>query len=352
MSISQSSPSIHLFHWSFRGATCALVVGLALFLSQVLAAQNAPHPAFRQYTTDDGLASSETYCILQDKEGYIWISTDNGVSRFDGYSFTNYGVKEGLKENVIFVMQLDTLGRVWMQAQSGNLYYFQGDTILPYWNNELLKNIKNRPDWAKGFIVEGAGDVLRLSSINGGINTITKDGHISTLPADFDQGDQFFERKGTVLQARVWNSAPQGTQVENLVTNAQIITPARVWNFAGLKLTDRKGQAPVAFRLADGQYLLKVSNDLWYIEDDAIKWHRYFPYIILCAQKMADGRIYLGLHHYHGLQVYSSTDDLFQEKGATWLPGQSVSHFMEDRQGGQWFATNENGVFLCSGRCD
>jgi hypothetical protein len=316
-----------------------------LFLSQVLAAQTAPHPAFRQYTTDDGLASSETYCILQDNEGYIWISTDNGVSRFDGYGFKNYGLNEGLKENVIFVLQLDTLGRVWMQAQSGNLYYLEQDTILPYWNNAVIQNIKNRPDWSMGFVVVGAGDTVHLSSLAGGINSITRDGHFSTLPADMDEGDQFFEKKGTVLHGTTWNSTSHRTQVDKLDRNVQIITPTVTWNFTGLKLTDRKGQAPSAFRLADGQYLYKVYDDLWYIENGVIQWYRYFPYIILHAQKMRNGKLFLGLHHYQGLRVYPSKEALFQDNSTTWLQGQSVSYFMEDRQGGQWFATNENGVF-------
>ncbi|MBK9490899.1 MAG: hypothetical protein IPO07_20520, partial [Haliscomenobacter sp.] len=45
----------------------------------------------------------ETYCIVLDKQGYISIS-DNGVSRFDGYQFRNYGFKDGLKENAGFEM--------------------------------------------------------------------------------------------------------------------------------------------------------------------------------------------------------------------------------------------------------
>ncbi|MCB9289743.1 MAG: hypothetical protein H6560_20735 [Lewinellaceae bacterium] len=47
-------------------------------------------------------AHNEVHCILQDSEGYIWFGTDNGVSRFDGYTFRNFGAREGLKDNVVF----------------------------------------------------------------------------------------------------------------------------------------------------------------------------------------------------------------------------------------------------------
>ena len=148
--------------------------------ASTLSAQNAPHPSFRQYTTSDGLASSEVYWILEDRKGFIWISSDNGASRFDGYRFRNFGLKDGLKENVIFVMQLDTMGRVWMQAMSGNLYYMDGDTILPYWNNGVLNNFKDRRDYSMGFIVEGAGETVHIATLGYGVITISKDGKAKT----------------------------------------------------------------------------------------------------------------------------------------------------------------------------
>ncbi len=75
-----------------------------LFLATLhIGAQN-PHPAWRNYTTDHGLPSSEVHCILQDSEGYMWFGTDNGLSRFDGYSFKNFSAQEGLR--VCFKFQM------------------------------------------------------------------------------------------------------------------------------------------------------------------------------------------------------------------------------------------------------
>jgi ligand-binding sensor domain-containing protein len=46
-----------------------------------------PQPKFHSYTVEDGLPSSETYFIHQDRKGFIWICTDRGVVKFDGYNF-------------------------------------------------------------------------------------------------------------------------------------------------------------------------------------------------------------------------------------------------------------------------
>ncbi len=66
------------------------------FLSSQLFAQSIPPIHFTNYTTDDGLPHDVGYQILEDKEGYLWIGTDNGLARFDGNKFKTYGDAEGL----------------------------------------------------------------------------------------------------------------------------------------------------------------------------------------------------------------------------------------------------------------
>lgn len=49
----------------------------------------------------DGLAGTRVNFITEDSEGYLWIATDNGVSKFDGVSFTNYRTQNGLLNNYV-----------------------------------------------------------------------------------------------------------------------------------------------------------------------------------------------------------------------------------------------------------
>jgi len=72
------------------GVCCTLLVWLT------------PVPAYserlplRLYTVADGLASDVITHIVQDSQGFLWFGTLNGLSRFDGYSFTNYTADQGL----------------------------------------------------------------------------------------------------------------------------------------------------------------------------------------------------------------------------------------------------------------
>ena len=46
-----------------------------------------PFPAFEKITTDQGLSNNEVYQVMQDKQGFVWLLTGNGLNRFDGYFF-------------------------------------------------------------------------------------------------------------------------------------------------------------------------------------------------------------------------------------------------------------------------
>lgn len=51
---------------------------------------------FRAYGAAEGLAGEHVRAILQDRQGFLWLATNAGVSRFDGQSFRNFGVEDGL----------------------------------------------------------------------------------------------------------------------------------------------------------------------------------------------------------------------------------------------------------------
>ncbi|MCW8849034.1 MAG: hypothetical protein OQJ81_03570, partial [Melioribacteraceae bacterium] len=50
---------------------------------------------FEHFTKNDGLPSDEINAIMQDHLGYLWIGTNNGLSRYDGYSFEKFTVVKG-----------------------------------------------------------------------------------------------------------------------------------------------------------------------------------------------------------------------------------------------------------------
>jgi ligand-binding sensor domain-containing protein/anti-sigma regulatory factor (Ser/Thr protein kinase) len=71
------------------------------------------------YTTADGLASDQVHCIHQDAHGFLWFCTSEGLSRFDGYQFTNYHVADGLPGNAVRSFLETRAGLYWVSTSEG-----------------------------------------------------------------------------------------------------------------------------------------------------------------------------------------------------------------------------------------
>ena len=76
----------------------------------------------KTYTTADGLARDTVNHIIQDSRGFLWFATDEGLSRFDGYRFTNYGPEQGLPGRVNAL--IETRAGVFWIATGNGLYRF------------------------------------------------------------------------------------------------------------------------------------------------------------------------------------------------------------------------------------
>src|ERR1700744_6457407 len=96
---------------------------LALALLFTIAAIYGQEGFLRHYGISEGLPSSETYSSFQDSKGYIWIASDMGVSRFDGYNFKVFTTADGLTDNTVFAFLEDHAGRIWFYTFSGRLSY-------------------------------------------------------------------------------------------------------------------------------------------------------------------------------------------------------------------------------------
>ena len=100
---------------------------------------HAQYPVMRQLTTDDGLPGNLVYTSMQDSKGYIWSSTDRGVSRFDGNQFELFTIKDGLPSNDVWHIMEDHKGRLWMSTFNG-VCYFENGKIKRFEHKQLPKN--------------------------------------------------------------------------------------------------------------------------------------------------------------------------------------------------------------------
>ncbi|HLK96206.1 MAG TPA: two-component regulator propeller domain-containing protein, partial [Hymenobacter sp.] len=78
------------------------LIPLALLLSQQSQAQTLPARQFlKQFGPAEGLATPFIYALAQDRQGYLWLGTAEGLVRYDGAEFVTFTVENGLAEDFV-----------------------------------------------------------------------------------------------------------------------------------------------------------------------------------------------------------------------------------------------------------
>lgn len=77
---------------------------------------------FCHITEEAGLPNNSVTAVMKDSFGYIWVATQDGLARYDGYRFLSYGVKEPLyrlKGNYVYTLCEDCQKRLWVGSEAG-----------------------------------------------------------------------------------------------------------------------------------------------------------------------------------------------------------------------------------------
>ncbi len=118
--------------WRSIAAGCALLFGFASICS-------AQRYSFREY--NQGLGNLNITALQQDRVGYLWVGTQNGLYRYDGSQFARYGVAEGVPDRIIDDIFVGLDGTLWVGTAAG-VYFERKDgrfsTVkLPFPQNEF-----------------------------------------------------------------------------------------------------------------------------------------------------------------------------------------------------------------------
>jgi ligand-binding sensor domain-containing protein len=92
------------------------------------------------FTVKDGLPSNHIYDTVEDNNGFLWIGTDNGVSRFDGKRFVNYTTKNGLPSNDVIQISKEKDGTIWVNCYQQPPSYFneKSNRFVSFENNKIV----------------------------------------------------------------------------------------------------------------------------------------------------------------------------------------------------------------------
>jgi diguanylate cyclase (GGDEF)-like protein len=99
-----------------KGIMSALMCGFAVL---GLAASSALGQRYSFSEVTEGLGDLNVNSIVQDRSGYLWVGTENGLYRYDGRQFRHFGSGEGLKEHGIRCLFVGPDGTLWVGTTAG-----------------------------------------------------------------------------------------------------------------------------------------------------------------------------------------------------------------------------------------
>ena len=143
--------------------------GLFLFLS--LCSLNLQAKRVRLFTPNEGLSNSHINHIYQDSKGFIWIATENGLNKFDGYDFEVFlsipNDSTSIKGNFVTFVFEDSRGLFWVCTTNGLLQYDHTKNAFIPWKMDIQNELFQ--DNRANFIIEDRNNNLWISFPGRGI---------------------------------------------------------------------------------------------------------------------------------------------------------------------------------------
>lgn len=139
---------------------------------------------FKNYSIDNGISQPYVYTINQDKNGYLWIGTGEGLCKFDGLRFRSLYSKDGIAENFVTSSYRDNSRNLW-------LGHFQGS--VTFYDGKKFKSI-NTAGFSKSPVTSIIGDdkgFIWCATQNDGIFRISKSFEVEVFKIEFNQENIF-----------------------------------------------------------------------------------------------------------------------------------------------------------------
>lgn len=317
-----------------------LIVNSPFLFSQVVidSPDQNEYSQFRQITINDGLSQNLVSAIHQDKKGFVWVGTKDGLNMYDGYSFTIFKHDPfdpgSISENHIITIFCDRQGRLWIGTFSKGLNLYNPST----------------------------GKFIRFSNESGNPNSISSDYILSI--ADDPQGNLWIGTSQGGLNKISFKNEEKYPSPENIVVTRFGSTPSH---------SVLSGQTGITSLFVDNQEILWIgsANSIFCLDtrDDNPSVHEIPVRLIngttnkfqrelhnkegrIIIFQGADHKLWmlsrLGLFHYDNsieafgqvLQEYS----INRKEGITYDPLAAVCYLNKGRQ--EFWLSTEKALFI------
>jgi PAS domain S-box-containing protein len=291
-----------------------LSLGLGLIIGLVLPLSAQDRLRCQNFSLEEGLSQSTGNCVVQDEKGFLWIGTETGLNRYDGYNFKVYledrENPRALSHNYVWCLLVDKSGSLWAGTDNGlNRYVADTDDFTIYRSDPNNENsLSNNRVFA---LFENKDGILWIGT-DGGLNSFDpKTGKFTRfLAGNGEDSSLSFNTVKAILQDRngvLWVGTDGG----------------------GLNRWDEATKRFTVFRHSP-------SNPRSLADDG-----------VLCLTEDRDGRLWVGTRN--GLDMADSDEKGFvhyrrDPRKADSLSSNIINALLYDRSGTLWIGTGDAGV--------
>jgi ligand-binding sensor domain-containing protein len=316
-----------------------------LFASYFIYSQTDSH-IFKNITAADGLSQHSVNSIIQDHQGFLWFATNDGLNKYDGYSFKVFrpdpSDTKAISGRIIQDIQVDSHGNLWIASLDGGLIHFDSkielftnlNSIIPDFGS-YANRVSIGPDgvlWAQfqskicyAVVRENINDMVFSSFIDK--NLFSNSDQLKRLYVENNQ--VFFETKHTTytlkysktdytLEGIVLTPEPENNHI------AQILGPEEaVWDLNKESITYRNPtlNTKISARVTNESAIIDNEGFLWCVIEDR-------------------------------LSVVSITDGQLQKKVVDFeyldflrIKNNRIKSIFFDNTGNLWVGTNGGGIY-------
>src|SRR5262245_4533860 len=337
-------------------AILTLCLSASLFLSHGARAEQLP---VKTYTTADGLLRDQVNRIKRDSRGFLWFCTNDGLSRFDGYGFTNYTTDDGLPNRVVNDLLETRSGAIWVATANGLARFNPkgrrsiADSIrntatpmfVAYWPEEnAARALKVLFEDAQGKLWCGTDDGLYWFE--------ERDGRVVWRRLDLPKERPDKPLKvSAIIQDRggtLWIGMDEGQGLNS------ILQDGRVEHYSTTRGRDEVGSIKTLLETKEGEIWagMSVRGGLCSLVAEPAPGRSIFSRCytikdglpdswIASLYQTVDGKVWIGTTHgAASFDPHVSTSPQFRVYGeAQGLCDEGTNSFREDREGNLWVAT-------------
>ena len=291
---------------------------LALWISSV----KAQDPYALYLNEQNGLPSNSVFNIHQDKNGFIWLSTSEGLIKYDGFEYKTYKSSRQTSTAGSYIKE-DIYGRIWYENFDGYIYFVENDSLKNFNQNAPLGFVSYGITDENLFVIQKKGiDVFDLKTLNF-IKTILipieEAEHTTTL------NNNFYVILDDILYK---------------IDASFKVTSSDFFKHKNLKVKyiyPFQDKLYVVSKLNEEKKLYFFDSDLSFLNDFQIPEIEYFQ-----GSNVIDNIIWL--HSSKGAFAYDEFGKKIFKNGL--FQSDSSSEIIKDHQGNYLFSTVNNGVYI------